>query len=335
MKLDLEQIKNITLGAVRITEQEDGINFFRFTEEQQELYKHRKADFHKKTFCTSGVVMSFRTDSCALGLSVAVTFASGRNYFAFEVFVNGERVGILGNFNEDESATVYAQQGLTDGEFKKEFNLGSGEKEVKIYFPWSVKAVLKELSLDDGAIVEPIKPKCKLLCFGDSITQGYDALYPTDKYATRLATALDAEEHNKAIGGDMFFPDLPKSKEGFVPDIITVAYGTNDWYWGSGENFEKKCADFYKNVRETYPNTPIYAITPLWRKDMNVERPCGDFFRIEKGIAEAVKDLENVTLISGFNLIPHDEKFFGDRRLHPNDEGFEHYFNNIIKYIEH
>lgn len=334
MKLSLEQIKSITLGAVRIAEQEDGINFFRFSEKQEALYKARKTDFWKKSFATSGIVLSFKTDSRSLILDSTVTSGSSRNFFAFEVFVNGERVGILGNFDESKLSSVYSDEVSQDGNFRKEFDLGAGEKEVKIYFPWSVKAVLKEISLDDGAFIEPIKPKRKLLCFGDSITQGYDAIYPTHKYASRLAAALDAEEYNKAIGGDRFFPDLVKDREDFDPDIITVAYGTNDWYWGSGANFEEGCAEFYKNLRKTYPDTPIYAITPLWRKDMKVERPCGDFFRIEKGITKAVKDLENVTLISGFDLIPHDESFFGDRRLHPNDEGFEHYFNNLIKKIK-
>lgn len=39
MKLDLEQIKNITHGTERIGEESDGIHFYRFKEEEKELYK--------------------------------------------------------------------------------------------------------------------------------------------------------------------------------------------------------------------------------------------------------------------------------------------------------
>ena len=48
MKLDLSQIKEITLGAVRIEEADNAVHFYRFTKHQQELYKARSSDFYKK-----------------------------------------------------------------------------------------------------------------------------------------------------------------------------------------------------------------------------------------------------------------------------------------------
>ena len=51
----------------------------------------------------------------------------------------------------------------------------------------------------------------------------------------RLADALGAEEVNKAIGGECFFPELAATKEDFQPEYITVAYGTNDWSRKSAE----------------------------------------------------------------------------------------------------
>ena len=38
MKLNFEQIKAISTGAVRFEEDESGIKFYRFTEEQEKFY---------------------------------------------------------------------------------------------------------------------------------------------------------------------------------------------------------------------------------------------------------------------------------------------------------
>lgn len=40
IKLNLSQICSVTTGAVRATDEEGGFNFYRFTAEQQELYKN-------------------------------------------------------------------------------------------------------------------------------------------------------------------------------------------------------------------------------------------------------------------------------------------------------
>ena len=79
--------------------------------------------------------------------------------------------------------------------------------------------------LDDGATIEGLYRKYKMISFGDSITHGYDAIYPSLSYASQLAQNLDAEQLNKGIGGDIFFPALLDEKDAFEPDFITVAYG--------------------------------------------------------------------------------------------------------------
>ena len=120
----------------------------------------------------------------------------------------------------------------------------------------------------------------------------------------------------------------------FEPELITVAYGTNDWSIRTVEEFKLACADFYRNLTHNYPNTKIIAITPIWRNDMYEERPFGDFLNVEPCIRECTKVFPNVKVISGYDLVPHDEMYFADRRLHPNDIGFEHYFSNLIKMIQ-
>ena len=64
-------------------------------------------------------------------------------------------------------------------EFEKKFELGDGEKKVTVFLPWSFSLSLKELTLDDNSSLSPIKREKNMLVIGDSITHGYDALYPS------------------------------------------------------------------------------------------------------------------------------------------------------------
>lgn len=334
MQLDLTQIKAITTGAARVTQEADGFHFYRFTQAQETLYKEVHPDLLDKTFTPSGVKISFRTDSRKLSLAGTVSKVTARRYFAFDVLVNGTRIGTVDNFTGVELPKDYTVVELPLDPFAKEFDLGPGEKEVCVYFPWSVKIALQTVCLDDGAVVTPVKRPKTLLCFGDSITQGYDACYPTHKYVTQLADFLGADEYNKAIGAEVFFPELAALGDDLTPDCITVAYGTNDWSKSTTyEAFAQKCRGFYENLAKTYPNARIFAITPIWRKDEDLVKPCGLFPVVEQTIREATKDLPNVTVIRGYDFIPQDENLYGDLRLHPNDAGFRHYYEALARAI--
>lgn len=323
MKLNFSQIKAITTGAVAVTEECDGIHFFRFTKPQAEVVQKRNEGFRNRVFCTSGITLWFKTNSDFLNIKILnLRGGVNRKSFNIDICINGKLYETLDNCG-DESMF---------GEYEKTVTLPEGEKTVRIYLPWQVNTVIRELEISDNAYVIPLKHSKKLVAYGDSITHGANAWHPSKKYITKLAEYLDAEEFNKAIGGDTFAPALAKEKDDFVPDYITVAYGTNDWNCHTKEFFTECCNSFFENLSANYPTTKIYAITPIWRKDMHDERKF-EFSYTEEAIREAVKGISNVTVISGMTLVPHEEKYFGDKRLHPNDEGFEHYFGNLSKSI--
>ena len=330
LDLDIKAFKEITLGADRVTEDINGFNFHRFTCQQEELYKKTNIDFYKKAFSTSGIVLSFKTNSANLYMDVLVEPGSSRSYFSFDVFLDGNLIGSLKNFTDADMVGNYVGNSLRLGEFSKQFILGTGTKNVCIYLPWSAKAVIKKLSLDDNSTITPIKYDKKLLCFGDSITQGYDALYPSNKYTSQLAKFLNAEEHNKAIGGEIFFPQLAALKENFVPDYITVAYGTNDWARCTESDFIDNCYGFFKNLNTSYPNTRVFVFTPIWRKNHSESKQFGSFDNVEKHIRNIVKEYDNMVVIQGINFVEHKESLFADLCLHPNDEGFKQYFNSVM-----
>ena len=237
--------------------------------------------------------------------------------------VNGEYIGSLKNESED----AY-------GEFEKTFSLGDGIKDVCIHFPWSVCSILKELCLDDDSFAEPVKKAKKIIIFGDSITQGYDAQNPINRYAANLADALGAEEINKAIGAEAFCPWLAALKDDIEPDYISVAYGTNHWHRSSSEEFRVICEEFYDKLVANYPNAKIFALTPIWRKDRTDITRFESFEEIGEIIADVVKKYDNVTCISGRNFVPEDETLFSDLYLHPNDKGFKYYSEGVKKAVE-
>lgn len=322
MKLSFEQIKSITKGVARIEEIGEYTHFFRFTKEQEEAYKTWNTDFYNKTFATSGVRLDFETDSEHLRLRVKVKSASSRRFCAHDILINGKLIGQL-------TLAFDNAQPIPQTNLAGRYYLGEGKKRVTIYLPWSFSSALRELSLDDGASVEPISPKRKMIIFGDSITQGYDAVSPSMSYASKMADFLNADAVNKAIGGDIFRPELALLKDEAQPDLITVAYGTNDWGGSKNEEFEYNCKNFYKNLRATYPNTKIIGITPIWRADEENTRPVGDFKKLHDHIAELVGEIDNITLIKGYDFVPHSKDLFSDRFLHPNDTGFDHYARNL------
>ena len=333
MKLNFEQIKAISTGAVRFEEKENGVILYRFTKKQEQLYEKTNIEFFERSQSTAGVKLSFKTNSKSLRIKTKIVPKYCRRYFSFDVFVNGEVKGYLDNFVADVCMDTYIKTKLLSEQFEKEFDLGEGVKTVQVYLPWSVQAVIEEVSLDDNALVEPVKPGKTLLAFGDSITQGMDAMRPSNRYVTKLANYLGAEEVNKGISGECYFPPLAEAKDDLNPDYITVAYGTNDWSKKGRDIFQVNSKAFYKALRKNYPNTPIYAITPIWRADFQEEREFGLFEDVETEIREAVKGIEDVTVIRGYDFIPKDTGYFADSRLHPNDKGFEKYFEKLCMEI--
>ena len=337
MKLCLNDYRKIALGCAGVNEEDGKIRFHRFTENEEKFYERRDAingtALRSRCSAPAGVKLSFATDSKNLKISVSVNAATSRSYFSFDVFENGNLLGYLANFEESELLENYTEQNFPLGKLEKSFLLSGGKSEITIYFPWSVFVDDFGIELDDGASLEAVRPSKKLLVYGDSITQGYDALRPCNRYAAKIAEFLGAEEINKAIGGEIFVPGLAEGKLDFEPDYISVAYGTNDWSTTDGESFRENVKSFFGFLSKNYPDSKIFAISPIWRLNFEDEKPFGDFFSVEKIIKEVVAELENVELIQGFDLVSHDKKLFADLRLHPRDSGFFEYFENLSRKI--
>ena len=322
-ELTFEEIRSAARGIVGAEQKEGGIHFYRFRPAQAAHYEKARPDFYLKALATAGVRLSFITDSTALEMDYIIeNYGSSRKFAYFDIYIN------------DVLTYHFGISERTGAQNREELLLAAGEKKIEIHFPWSACAVLQSLRLSSNASFAPLKRKTTMLSYGDSITQGYDALYPSLSYASALAKMMDADSINRGIGGEIFRPELLNEKEDFEPDYITVAYGTNDWACRSAEKFIENCRAFYALLSEQYPYARIFAITPLWRKDGEEEKPIGiPHCQLDALMRSLLADLPNVAVIGGYPLTPHLPEFFSDLYLHPNHLGFTQYAKNLYEAI--
>lgn len=334
MELNYQQITAIALGAVHTEQKPEGLFLYRFTPEEMRLYENRS--LYTKLYVPAGIRLEFETDATGLEMTVTATLPrTTRSYFRVDILKDGKMLGGIQNYPEQVENGTYPATEFPLGSYSGSFALGEGMKKITVQLPWSLACAISRLALPGATILNPLKREKKALIYGDSITQGYDALSPSNAYSVRLCDYWGAEGINKAIGGECYCPDLAAIPCGFQPDYILGAYGTNDWHQLTPEVFEDRCLRFWSNICANYPGVKKYAITPIWfqpNRDGNYG-PFETFPEIEKTIRRFTSQFPDITLIYGWDLVPHDLTLFGDARLHPNDEGFDHYFNNLIRAI--
>lgn len=317
MKLSFDEIKSITFGAERIFEN-DYICFKRFTESEESKYSDNP-DFLRKTNATAAIRLDFFTDASAVSFDYKMIRASSRDFVSFDVFING--------IFSDTVTYSNAEEKVTD---KYTLKFPEGEKRITIFWPNLYNMQVKNFVLDGASFFKPYEHKMKIVSYGDSITQGYDAVFASNSYINQLAIMSDAFVYDKAIGGDIFKPDLIEKKE-YTPDIVTVAYGTNDWSKCTREEFLENMSEFIRKVSENYNNSQIFVITPIWRKDREKNVQFGTFDEMVSAIADECLKYENIKVIKGESVLPHNEMLYVKDGLHPNDTGMLLYASGIYK----
>ena len=321
MKLTLKDIQSIAHGALRVEENGAGeVCLYRFTEKQMALYERVNTGFYEKSFGTAAVRLEMDTDADTIDLRYRTFAASSRRFYYFDVFVDGVMMKHFGHEDIKEAVSTLHVE------------LPVGAHRVCIYFPNLAAAVIRSLELSDGATFKPVKRDLKLLSFGDSITQGYDAKFSSQSYVNLLADKLGAEVVDQGIGGEIFRPELVDAEMPYTPDIVTVAYGTNDWSGQTRERTVEAANAFYANVRKTFPHAKIFAITPIWRADNHRVTKVGVFEEGRAIVRDAARAAD-ATVIEGDGMIPHLPEVCSDAYLHPNDYGFKFYANALYDAI--
>ncbi|WP_164821736.1 SGNH/GDSL hydrolase family protein [Paenibacillus koleovorans] len=250
---------------------------------------------------------------------------SARSVFYFDTFVNGCFLSSIGTDCLDSK----------EGRFRSEWGDAGHREEarVTVYLPHLAEISLHSFRLADGASASPAHAESRnLLCLGDSITQGMDAKHPSATYPVLLARQLGMNLLNHGVGGHIFDKSSLDRDLPYRPDLLTVAYGTNDWgKYESLAEFRLACDAYIAELVEIYPEADITVLTPIWREDWKQARPMGSFAELSRTIADVCGGYPGVRVVNGLELVPHQSRFYGDGRLHPNDEGFAHMAIGILK----
>ena len=314
MILRFEDIAPLAHGALSARENDAHETcFYRFSPKGQAYYDG--VDAHRKNACMR---LEFDTDSSKLELSYRGVFASSRRFCYIDVFVDGVMVEHFGHENVEEVVSTLSVE------------LPKGEHRVCIYLPNLFAVRIRSMVIDDGATLKPVQRKRKILAFGDSITQGYDAHYPSQAYLNILADRLDADVVNQGIGGEVFCPQILVDDIDIDPDIVIVAYGSNDWSKLQQAVSEKNATEFFSRVRAMFPSAQIFAITPIWRGDCHRITGLGSFNEATAMFTQLAQ-AHGITVLDGRPFVPHVSDFFADVYLHPNDMGFKCYANALYE----
>ncbi len=314
----MSDLKKIFHNCLDVIEENDTFFPIRFTDKLFQFYKSTGvAQFPERAVQTAGITMEFYTSQEEISFTFFFT-CFARDWITFDVYENDI-------FME----TVHFDDRTLNARFcyKKR---SAGETRIVIYMPATADTHFKDFDLGDYRPAEA--PARKYLALGCSITQGMEAVSPSITYANIVKRYFDAQILNLGIGGFYYDPDSLDEELPYDPDIITVAYGTNDAASDrSVENISAKASCYMDKLRSIYPGKTVNVITPVWRREWDDDPDfCKKADEIQNMIIkEAAK--QHFHVIDGRYAIPHNPAFYKDGFLHPSDLGFALYGLYVIK----
>ena len=312
MVLTNEELKAIYFGAYEFEETDDGyLQAFQYSKKQIEYFKGALEMWYERCTASTAKTLEFRTSANKLSFDYKIIWKGSPD--SFEITVDGLVSGIK-----------YVKDIMDVGTI--EWELPEGEKNVVIYLPADATVLIKNFAID-AKIVPAVKGE-KVLWLGDSITQGYGPLRSSNTYVSVANRILNYDIINQGIGGYVYDKNSLMKMEGYNPDKIIVALGTNQY----GDGDMSVVEEYYETLIGIYgKEIPILCITPLWRGDSVDGLPVlMDFCEKVRNIAGQHK---NVKIVEGMKMIPHFSEYFLDN-LHPNCLGCEIYGRNLVDEIK-
>ena len=319
MILSNEALASLLTGAVRTEIQPQGLRPWRFSQSHMQRMQTNEA-YCLRAEASSGMMLDFETNSHTLEFHIVSQPAAATPWYGLDITVNGRPVYHKLNKSGDTASSV-------------QFSLPEEISRVKFDLPNLCSVCLSGFTLDDSCFVRPVSKKHRLLFIGDSITQGYVTAHPSLSLVSRLCDALNAECLNQAIGGATYNADQLDAENGYQPDLIFAAYGTNDWKLK--QDLSENASRWYERLHELYGDTPVCVLLPIWRPDVAEKEASGleCFLQAREHIADVCRRYPNCHVIDTYDFVPHDTAFFYDH-VHPNENGFEKYASAVLNAVQ-
>ena len=318
MKLSFEQIISAANGIVRTELNDVGLELHRFTREQESFfYKTHplycnnyffNGYFGKNCRTTAGITIDFISDARKIRIQFGkIEYTHASRGHLFDLYMDN---GLIKSYESYENIV---------------FTSSGEEHRFTLYFPYYAFPIISSIELENATVFLPQKKNADILFLGDSITHGATALHPSNTYVNRVARELNVGIVNQGNSG--FVYDVGSIDKVCEPRIIVTAYGINDFMKKDPVLIKKDTEDFMKKVRDVYGKAKIVSVLPLWTTWNSEDK---QFKSAEKSCLKKIYEKYCDYTVDGHNLVPHDEKYFYDG-VHPNDEGFEFYGNNLAK----
>ena len=322
MKLTYEEIIAAGQGYVRVEQNELGVEFHRFSREQEGFLNKTHPLFCRESFyigyfgkncrTAAGITLDFVSDAREVEIRFArIEYPHEKTGQWIDLYVDRE---LVQTYKNNEETILYAASG--------------GTHRYTLYFPYLAFPIVSEVELKGATVFSPVKRETEILFLGDSITHGGSAAHPSNTYVMRVARALDVGIINQ--GNSAFVYDADSIDKVCDPKLVVTAYGINDYGRKTNEQLESQTAAFLQKVREVYPKAKILSILPLWTawdEDRN------DFQAEKRAILRAVYEQYSDVILDGYDMIPNDVKYLADELVHPNDEGFAYYGSRLTEEI--
>lgn len=326
--LSLENIQDLVLGALWTEIKNDGLYVYKSTQTQADAWKQIMSSSNdwtqKNPWAPTGISLDFETDSSYVYLRLS------KIKTGIVVLLNGK------TFNTNWSGGYWEIPQNERGKVNRVTLLLSS---VRDSFDWSIQA----LEIDGACKIEKHKTDLNMLFIGDSITEGYNCNNNTaSTYTYYTSSYFNANAVVQGNGSGQCWPEIidPAMAELFTPDVIIIAMGTNDYGANRSEDkafFKDRMDAFLDKIESVYPGVPIIGVTPLRRlKTMNAVNPDSNYDLTcvnvaSAGYEEAYAD-HGAIIVKGETLLK-ETAHYADV-LHPNDEGFIVYGQNLCAAIK-
>lgn len=319
--MEEQMIIDSVRGAISWKKTKTGLLPTRFTDKQLKIHEVTE-NTRIRSLASSGMRLALRTDAHSLSLQCKVFQGSSKDLYGFDLVVNGK----LQDHREGKVSGT--------GELSMMFSLQEGDKTVELYFPPLAGIEIQKVETTGHTYISPAFRNGRILVMGDSITQGYIAHYPSMTWPSIIASKLNMDLLNQGIGGDVFRPETLDA-ELARPDMIFVAYGTNDWNTKGLSQLLHDAEEYFRCLHTAYPDTITFVLTPIWRPDQEKAVPSGLPFHTWRATLEGiVQKYDNMKAISGETLFPPLSELFADQEIHPSDLGFRVFADRLLPEIK-
>ncbi len=306
-----QELRSIYFGAYSFRETEDGyLQAFQYSEAQMEYFRGAFDFWYDRCMATTAKTLEMTTEARKVSFEYKIIWEGSQDTFELAV-------------NRLISDIRYVKDLPKEG--RLEWELPPGEKEIVIYLPADATVLIRNCEID--GTFTPARKNEKVLWLGDSITQGFGPLRSGQTYVSVANRILNYDIINQGIGGYIYDKKSLMKMDGYTPDKIIVALGTNQF----GAETMTDVEEYYETLTGIYgKQIPILCVSPIWRGDLPDAIPV--LVRFCGKVKEIAGRYSNVTVIDGFDLVPHLPEYFLDN-LHPNALGAEVYGRNLAEAI--